>query len=93
MPAGGEVPRAFRIVEEEDAWRQDADPWVRLCHFHQLCQQIGLDTLAFSIPYMTSWAQSAELSVLECCAGLVDRICSRLEDVLLAQAPALAAAA
>ena len=57
-----------------------------------VCQQIGLDTLAFSIPYMTSWAQEAELSVLECCAGLVDRICSRLEDVLLTQAPAVAAA-
>ncbi len=58
-----------------------------------VCQQIGLDTLAFSIPYMTSWAQEAELSVLERCAGLVDRIASRLEDVLLAQEPAVAAAA
>lgn len=58
-----------------------------------VCRQIRLDTLGFSIPYLASWAQKAELRVLECCAGLVDRIASRLEDVLLTHEPAVAATA
>jgi hypothetical protein len=47
------------------------------------CQTIGLDTTANSIPYLTSWAESAEIEVLEQTAALTDRLCDRIESALL----------
>jgi antirestriction protein ArdC len=46
------------------------------------CQTVGLDTTANSIPYLTSWAQSASLDILEQTAALTGRLTKRIEDAL-----------
>ena len=43
------------------------------------CQTVGLDTTANSIPYLTSWAQSASLDILEQTAALTSRLADRIE--------------
>lgn len=47
------------------------------------CQTVGLDTSANSIPYLTSWAETAEIEVLEQTAALTARLCDRIEAALL----------
>ncbi len=47
------------------------------------CQTVGLETSANSIPYLTSWAETASLEVLEQTAGLTDRLATRIETALL----------
>ena len=47
------------------------------------CQTVGLNTSANCIPYLTSWAQSASVEVLEQTAALTARICDRIEAALL----------
>ncbi len=42
----------------------------------------GVDPSGYSIPYLTSWAQSSELEVLERTAGLIDRLANRIETAL-----------
>jgi N-terminal domain of anti-restriction factor ArdC len=49
------------------------------------CQTVGLDTSANSIPYLTSWAQSASIEVLEQTAAITGRISDRLEAALVAE--------
>jgi antirestriction protein ArdC len=46
------------------------------------CQTVGLDTTANSIPYLTSWAQSASLNILEQTAALTSRLADRIEAAL-----------
>jgi antirestriction protein ArdC len=48
------------------------------------CQTVGLDTGANSIPYLTSWAESASLDVLEQTVELTARLADRIEAVLVA---------
>jgi antirestriction protein ArdC len=60
-------------------------------------RSLGIDADAASIPYLASWAESTDLSVLETTAVLIDRLAKRLEDALqatdsLASADALDAA-
>jgi antirestriction protein ArdC len=50
------------------------------------CQTVGLDTTANSIPYLTSWAQSASLEILEQTAALTSRLADRI-DAALAERP------
>jgi hypothetical protein len=47
------------------------------------CQTVGLDTSANSIPYLTSWAESAALDVLEQTASLTSRLADRIEAALV----------
>ena len=55
------------------------------------CQTVQLDS-SDSIPYLTSWAESAELDVLEQTAALTSRLADRIEGALLPAAdPAPAA--
>jgi antirestriction protein ArdC len=49
------------------------------------CDLVGLDTSANSIPYLASWAESANVEVLEHAAQLTDRIARRIEERLLAE--------
>jgi antirestriction protein ArdC len=60
-----------------------------------VCDTLGLDTGAASVPYLTSWAESAELSVLEQTATLSDKLARQIEDSLttIDSAPADASAA
>jgi hypothetical protein len=46
------------------------------------CQTVGLDATANSIPYLTSWAQSASLDLLEQTAALTGRLSDRIEAAL-----------
>jgi antirestriction protein ArdC len=56
-------------------------------------QTVGLDSSANSIPYLTSWAESADLDVLEQTAALTSRLADRIEAALLSTAQPAAAAA
>jgi hypothetical protein len=49
------------------------------------CQTAGLDTSANSIPYLTSWAESASLEILEQTAELTAPLADRIEAALLPQ--------
>jgi antirestriction protein ArdC len=41
---------------------------------------LGIDTSAYSIPYLTSWSEDdAELQVIQACAELIDRHAKRIE--------------
>ncbi|MBV9167553.1 MAG: hypothetical protein JO342_15560 [Solirubrobacterales bacterium] len=44
---------------------------------------LGIRTDGYTIPYLASWAERAELEVLERTAGLVDRLAQRIEDAAL----------
>ena len=37
-----------------------------------VCGTLGLDTAGFSIPYLTSWSEGAELETIESAARLID---------------------
>jgi antirestriction protein ArdC len=51
-----------------------------------VCETVGLDTKANSIPYLTGWAEEADLEVLERAAALTSRIADRIEAALIAEA-------
>jgi antirestriction protein ArdC len=40
---------------------------------------LGLDPDGYSIPYLTSWAEHAEIEVIERTAALIDRLAARIE--------------
>jgi antirestriction protein ArdC len=44
---------------------------------------LGIDTSSYSIPYLAAWDRSADLSIVEQAAKLVNRLANRLEDVLV----------
>ena len=48
---------------------------------------VGLDTGASSIPYLATWAESAQPATFERIAELVDRLARRLEDTLTVEDP------
>ena len=50
---------------------------------------VGLDTRENSIPYLASWAERASVEILEQTAQLTDRVARRIEDRLVAKAPAV----
>ena len=47
-----------------------------------VCQTVGLATDANSIPYLASWAEAADLQVLERAATLTARLADRIETAL-----------
>ena len=48
-----------------------------------VCQTLGLATDANSIPYLASWAEAADLAVLERAAALTARLADRIEASLI----------
>ena len=44
---------------------------------------LGLDSSAYSIPYLASWAQRGELDTIERTAALIDSLARRIEDAAL----------
>lgn len=47
-----------------------------------VCGSVGFDTSGYSIPYLASWSEGAELETIERAAGVIDRIARRIEDSL-----------
>jgi hypothetical protein len=45
-------------------------------------RSLGIPADEYSIPYLASWAQSAELDTIQRTAGLIDRLASRIETTL-----------
>ena len=48
---------------------------------------LGIKTEGYSVPYLASWAEQSDLSVLEQTAALIDRLASRIEDAVLEAPP------
>jgi antirestriction protein ArdC len=44
---------------------------------------LGIDTAPYSVAYLASWSQSAELSTVQETAALIDRLARRIEDALM----------
>lgn len=51
-----------------------------------VCGSLGIDTSGYSIPYLASWSEGAELDTIERAAATIDRIARRIEDALDAAA-------
>ena len=47
-----------------------------------VCGSLGLDTSGYSVPYLASWSEDAELETIGRAAGVIDRIARRVEDAL-----------
>jgi len=48
---------------------------------------LGINTDGYSVPYLASWAEQSDLSVLERTAALIDRLASRIEDAVVEAPP------
>ncbi len=70
--------------------RQDGDPELDYAAEELVAESVaftvvrslGVAADAKSIPYMASWAETAELDVIEQTAGLIDRLARRIEDAI-----------
>jgi hypothetical protein len=49
---------------------------------------LGLRVDQYAIPYLASWSQDTDLSVVEDAADLIDRVAKRIEDSVLCGSPA-----
>ena len=47
-----------------------------------VCGSLGFDTSGYSVPYLASWSEDADLETIERAAGVIDRIARRVEDAL-----------
>ena len=47
-----------------------------------VCGSLGIDTSGYSIPYLASWSEDAELQTIERAAATIDRIARRIEEAL-----------
>jgi len=50
---------------------------------YTVCGAFGLDAAGAAVPYLASWAETAELEAIEQTAKLIDRLARRIEDPLL----------
>jgi len=50
-----------------------------------VCGAIGLDTSGYSVPYLASWSESAELETVQTAAAVIDGLASRIEAAVLAE--------
>jgi hypothetical protein len=70
--------------------RDDADPELDYAAEELVAESVaftcvrslGIAADEYSIPYLASWAESAELDTIERTAGLIDRLASRIETAL-----------
>jgi antirestriction protein ArdC len=72
LRADGEKP-SFSYAEEELVVESIA---------FTVCGSMGLDASSYSVPYLTSWAEEAELETIQAAAATIDRIAKRIEDEL-----------
>jgi hypothetical protein len=80
--------------------RHDGDPeldyaaeeWVAESVAFMVADTLELDTASASIPYLASWTEGRDPAVLERTATLVDRLARRIEDPVLVDVHAAAAA-
>ena len=83
---------AHALIRRE---RQDDDPELDRASEELVVESVaftcvgalGIKTDGYSVPYLASWAEQSDLSVLEHTAALIDRLASRIEDAVL-EAPA-----
>ena len=47
---------------------------------YTVCGSIGLDTAGYSVPYLASWSEGADMEAVERAASTIDRIARRIED-------------
>ena len=79
---------AHALIRRE---RQDGDPELDRASEELVVESVaftcvgalGIKTDGYSVPYLASWAEQADLSVLEQTAALIDRLASRIEDAVL----------
>lgn len=79
---------AHALIRRE---RQDADPELDRASEELVVESVaftcvgalGIKTDGYSVPYLASWAEQSDLSVLEQTAALIDRLASRIEDAVL----------
>lgn len=70
-PAGEEVPMSY---EEEELVVESVA--------FTVCGVLGIDTSGYSIPYLASWSEGAELATIERAAATIDRVARRVEEAL-----------
>jgi hypothetical protein len=83
---------AHALIRRE---RQDGDPELDRASEELVVESVaftcvgalGIKTDGYSVPYVTSWAEQSDLSVLEQTAALIDRLASRIEDAVLEAPP------
>ena len=68
--------------EDEAAMSYDEEELVVESVAFTVCGSLGIDTSSYSIPYLASWSQGAELATIERAAATIDRIARRIEDAL-----------
>jgi antirestriction protein ArdC len=44
---------------------------------------LGIDAVAYSVAYLASWSQGADLATVQETAALIDRLARRIEDAVL----------
>jgi antirestriction protein ArdC len=83
---------AHALIRRE---RQDSDPELTYAGEELVVESVaftcvgalGIKADGYSVPYLASWAEEADLAVLERTAALIDRLASRIEDAVV-EAPA-----
>jgi len=83
---------AHALIRRE---RQDDDPELDRASEELVVESVaftcvgalGIKTDGYSVPYLASWAEQADLGVLEHTAALIDRLASRIEDAVLEAPP------
>ncbi|MGA9875248.1 MAG: ArdC family protein [Solirubrobacteraceae bacterium] len=50
---------------------------------YTVCGALGLDSSGYSIPYLASWTERADIAILEQTAALIDRLARRIEIAIL----------
>jgi hypothetical protein len=68
--------------EEDEQLDRAAEELVVESVAMSVCGFAGVDTTGYSIPYLASWAERADLEVLERAAKLTDRLATRIETAL-----------
>ena len=53
---------------------------------YTVCGALGLDSSEYSVPYLASWTEHADIAILEQTAALIDRLARRIEDATTAPA-------
>jgi hypothetical protein len=94
-----ELAHALVAVERRDAPEREPvaldyaqDELVVESVTYTVAGALGLGVEGYAIPYLASWSEDTDLSVIEDAAGLIDRLAKRIEDTVLSLAPDASAA-
>jgi hypothetical protein len=93
VPAEPQAARALAPIAHASIRRerQDGDPELDRASEELVVESVaftcdgalGIKTDGYSVPYLASWAEQADLGVLEQTAALIDRLASRIENAVL----------